>query len=69
MKNINKQLDEEIFDGYFCFCIRRRPQHHVHPHPRQHLNLRHILSYRLQPLVIDKLHVGWNYGESVLELL
>ena len=52
MNTINKQLDKELFGEY---------------HPRLHPLLPLLLSNEVIKK-IDKLYIGWDYGDSVLEL-
>ena len=78
MNTINKQLDEELFENYYILRLRLRP----HPHllPRLHLRLRPHLRLRLHPHLrprlsdkvfnqLDNLYIGWDYGDSVLNIL
>jgi len=58
MKTINEQLDKEMFTGCSVLLFRLRPHLRIHPVPHPYLPI----------FIIDEFYIGWNYGNSVLDL-
>ena len=73
MKTINEQLDKELFKGYYYFHL---PRLHFLRHLPLPLRLRPRLLPRLCPHFenniinkLDILYIGWEYGNSVFNMI
>ena len=62
MNTINKQLDKELFEDYYRLLLLP----HLRLRPRLHLPLYFSDKVFNQ---LDNLYIGWDYRDSVLELI